>query len=84
MRTRTTLTLDPDVAVELRRLQQIRGQSYAGLVNEALRAGLQQLETPMIKAEPYETPSVSAGECLVGNLDDISSLLAIAEGEAYR
>lgn len=80
---RTTLTLDDDVAAVLNRLRRMRKVSLKQLVNEALRAGLQQLSGPKRRKKPYRTPAVSAGRCLVGSLDDVADVLAVAEGEDY-
>jgi hypothetical protein len=81
---RTTLSLDDDVAALLARVQRDRGLSLKETVNEALRQGLTQMTLPPPPREPYRTPSVSLGRCLVGSLDDIAEALAIAEDECYR
>ncbi len=47
---RTTLTLDPDIAVRLRRLARERGTSFKATVNATLRAGL---EADATTARPY-------------------------------
>jgi len=81
---RTTLTLEADVVVQLERLRKARKTTLKQLVNEALRAGLQQLATPPARKKPYRTPSVSVGRCLVESLDNVAEVLAIAEGEDYK
>ena len=43
---RTTLTLDPDVAALLRRIQRAHGRSFEAVVNDALRQGLRQMAAP--------------------------------------
>ena len=80
---RTTLTLDDDVAILLKRLSEERQVSFKTLVNEALREGLRQLEAPAPQTA-FRTEPVSLGRCLVGNLDDIAEVLALAEGDAFR
>jgi hypothetical protein len=80
---RTTLTLDDDVAALLRRVQETRKVSLKEAVNEALRQGLLQMATPL-RREPYRTPAVSLGRCLIGSIDDVADALAAAEGEAFR
>jgi hypothetical protein len=80
---RTTLTLDEDVVAALRRVQAARGMSFKAVVNTALREGLQRLDAPQPR-RPYRTPSRSLGRCLIGNMDDVAEVLAIAEGDAYR
>jgi len=79
---RTTLTLDEDVAALLRRARQSRRATLKEVVNEALRHGLRQMTAPAPGA-PYRTRTVSLGRCLVGDLDDIAEVLAVAEGENF-
>jgi hypothetical protein len=52
------------------------------LVNQALREGLRQMETPAPKPH-FQTDSVSVGRCLLGNLDDIAEALERAEGDSF-
>ncbi len=47
---RTTVTLDPDVAAQLKRAMRDRGTSFKETVNDAIRAGLTSGERA---AEPY-------------------------------
>jgi hypothetical protein len=81
---RTTLTLDDDVAALLTRVQQARKASLKQIVNEALRQGLNEMAAPARSRPRFETRSFDAGACLVGSLDDIAEVLAIAEGEDFR
>jgi hypothetical protein len=81
---RTTLTLDDDVAKQIERLREEREVSFKELVNEALREALAARAGDRPPREPFHTTPVSLGRCLVGDLDDVSEALAIAEGEAYR
>ncbi|MHB1193683.1 MAG: DUF2191 domain-containing protein [Longimicrobiales bacterium] len=82
---RTTLTLDPDVAVSLERWKEARGLSLKAAVNEAIRHGLKVLEAPPDEPpEPYRIRPWSAGRLLVENVDDVAEALAVAEGEAFR
>ena len=81
---RTTLTLEDDVAALLRRLQKEEELSLKELVNRGLREGLPRLS---VAAEPrarYVTGGRDLGTCLVGNLDDLSEVLAVAEGEDFK
>jgi len=81
---RTTLTIDDDVAAEIERLRKDRDVSLKSLVNEVLRAGLRQL-TPKRRARPqFRTGTVDLGRCLVGNVDNVADVLAVAEGESFR
>ena len=81
---RTTLTLDPDVAALLRRIQQTHGHSLKAVVNDALRQGLGQMVTPSEPPVQYRTPSVDLGRCLVDSIDDVAEVLAVAEGKRFR
>jgi len=81
---RTTLTLDDDVAAVLERLRKAGDQSLKELVNEALRRGLKQIDTPPKPRKPFRTKSVDVGRCRVGSIDNVAEALAVAEGESFR
>ncbi|MGH7314431.1 MAG: DUF2191 domain-containing protein [Candidatus Rokuibacteriota bacterium] len=81
---RTTLTLDDDVAALLRREQTRSKKPLKILVNEALRIGLTRGQGRKRPATPYRTRSVDLGRCLVGSLDNVAEVLALAEGEAFK
>jgi len=81
---RTTLTLDPDVAAMLERIQQDEGTGLKELVNRALREALPRLLEPPRRRGTFRTDAVSLGRCLVPSLDDVSAALALAEGERFR
>jgi len=77
---RTTLTLDPDVAARLKRLSQ--GGRFKDVVNEALRRGLERLES----REPRRQYRIKAvkGKPRRTDLDNIGEVLAEIEGDDYR
>ena len=82
---RTTLSLDSDVAVLLKRAQKVRKASLKTVVNDAMRQGLKELlEPPTRPKKPFRTKGASLGRCLVGSLDDVADVLATAEDEAFR
>ncbi len=81
---RTTLSLEDDVARLLERLRRQRGGSFKKLVNEALREGLARLAAPRAPRKRQRTKGAALGRCLVGSVDDISDVLATAEGERFR
>jgi hypothetical protein len=86
MRTeRTTLTLDPDVAAELRRIRRKQDRSFKALVNDVLRLGLQQLARGpgRRRGTPVRSATADLGECLVP-LDDVAEALSIAESESFK
>ena len=80
---RTTLTIEPDVAILLERLQQARGSSLKEAANEAIRLGAEALLKPKSKAWKTYTRPVNTGAPRI-SLDDVSEALAFAEGEGYK
>jgi hypothetical protein len=82
---RTTITLDDDLAVRLERYRSRLGESFKRALNEAVRAGLGQLEEHAdVRPEIRHTQPLKLGRRLAGSIDDISEALAIAEGEDFR
>lgn len=81
---RITVALDDDVAAEIQRLRQSRRTSLKSLVNQALRHGLKAIQGPQPNRKPYVTPASDLGRCLVGNVDNIAEVIAVAEGEDHR
>lgn len=81
---RTTLSLDDDVAAQLGQLRARGDRSFRQLVNDALRAGLAQLDRADAAPLGPFTRSVSLGSPKLPDVDDISEALAITEGEHYR
>ncbi len=80
---RTTLTLDDDVARLLERAVRERGVRMRDVVNEVLRAGLTGAKERR-KREAYRMKPADLGRCLIGDVADVASALAAAEGERYR
>ncbi len=81
---RTTLTIDDDVAVALKRLRKSRDTSLKALVNEILRAGLKQVGARRRRTVPFRTRPLAVGRCLIGSIDNVAEALAVAEGEAFK
>jgi len=81
---RTTLTIDDDVAVTLERLRRAREASLKELINEALRRGLKDMSGPTKRRQRVQTRSVDLGPLQVASIDNISEVLAIVEGEAFK
>jgi hypothetical protein len=79
---RTTLTIDEDVAVEIERLRRSRGATLKGVVNEALRLGLQQMQTP-VRVKPFRTKTFDMGAPLI-DIDNVAQALAYSEGEDFK
>lgn len=81
---RTTLTIDDQLAAELKKRAFESGRSFKEVVNESLRRGLAPGQhTP--PAPPYRLKSVSLGGALPGvNLDKALQLAELLEDEAVR
>ena len=81
---RTTMTIDPDVAVLLKQLLKDREGSFKQIVNDALRRGIQQLlKGPATPRKPFRVRSIKGGRLLI-DVTSTSRALAIAEGEDYK
>ena len=82
---RTTLTIDDDVAVILERLRRAQNKTLKELVNEALRRGLRDMNDRPRRRERFRTTSVALGRIRTGaGIDNITEVLAIAEGEDHK
>jgi hypothetical protein len=80
---RTTLSIDDDVMERARSVAAKLSTPFKTVVNEALRAGLDQVEQPA-KQRRYKTKPHQMGLCHGRNLDNIQELLAQIEGEDSR
>ncbi len=58
---RTTLTLDEDVAHQLRDLVKRRGASFKEVVNDTLRAGLLRGQKPATRLAPFRVVPKACG-----------------------
>jgi hypothetical protein len=82
---RTTITLDEDLAIRLERHRSQHGESFKQALNEAIRAGLNYIENSAeAPRKVRRTEPLALGRRLASSIDDISEVLAIAEGEDYR
>ena len=79
---RTTLTLDPDVAAKARKGAAKLRKPFKQVVNEALRIGLDQVLAPPVP-KPYRTKPRPLGLRAGLSYDNVSELLAQAEGEDH-
>jgi hypothetical protein len=80
---RTTLTIEPDVAVVLARLRKSRDASLKDLINEALRRGLKDMTAPPKPRKPFRTKVVDLGRPLI-DISNVAEAIAFAEGEDYK
>jgi hypothetical protein len=81
---RTTLTLDDDVAAAVDRRRRALNQPLRQVVNDLLRAGLAHVELRRLTARPLRVEPLDVGELLIDNIDGVSAVLAICEGDDYR
>jgi len=79
---RTTLTLDPDVAAKAKKGAALLRKPFKEVINAALRVGLDEILTPPA-AEPYQTKPRRLGLRQGFSYDNISELIAAAEGEDH-
>ncbi len=79
---RTTLTLDPDIAAKAKQGATRLGRPFKEVINAALRVGLDEILTPPA-AQPYETKPRRLGLRHGFSYDNISELVAGAEGEDH-
>lgn len=80
---RTTLSIDDDVMDRARALATKLRTPFRTIVNEALRAGLDQVEQPA-QHRRYKTKPNAMGLRPGRNIDNIQELLAQIEGEDSR
>jgi hypothetical protein len=80
---RTTLTLDPDVSIELEALRRKQGLSLKDAVNGALRRGLRAIAEGPKPRSAFVTKSVDLGLPRLP-LDDVAEALAATEGDDFR
>jgi len=82
---RTTISLDDDVSVQLKR-ELKSGRSFKEIVNDALRRGLAQFESERVSdcRVVYQIKPFDSGKCLVNDLDSISEAIANVEGEKFK
>ena len=79
---RTTLTLDPDVAVKAKRGAAKLRRPFKEVINAALRIGLDEVLNPP-PAKRYRTKARPLGLRRGLSYDNVAELLARAEGEAH-
>jgi len=75
--TRTTLTLDDDVAARIEGEVRRTGRPYRAVVNDALRRGL---EAPIPVLSPHRVDARPMGRRPGMDIDDIAGLLDMLDG----
>ena len=77
------MTLDPDVAAKAKRGAAKLHKPFKEIINAALRAGLNEILAPPA-AKPYRTKPRAMGLRRGFSYDNISELIAAAEGEDHQ
>lgn len=81
---RTTLTLDDDVVVGIKRIQKKRPEaSFKQIVNQLMKKGL-AAEGEVVRVSFKVTPGHDTKPRPGLNYDNISSLISIAEGDFHK
>jgi len=80
---RTTLTIDDDVAAQLKRLRRHGDLKFRDLVNEALRRGLRDMNRTPRRREVLRTRTFDMGKPLI-NIDNVAEALSHLEGEGFK
>jgi len=80
---RTTLTLDPDIAAKAKEGAARLRKPFKEVINAALRVGLDKILVPPA-AKPYRTKPRPLGLRRGFSYDNISELIASAEGENHQ
>ncbi|MBU0993951.1 MAG: DUF2191 domain-containing protein [Proteobacteria bacterium] len=80
---RTTLSIDNDILERAREIAAKLRTPFKMVINEALRAGLSQVEQPADR-QRYKTKPHAMGLKSGRNLDNIQELLAQIEDESFR
>lgn len=80
---RTTLTLDDDNSVRLERVRKQRDVSLKEVVNEAIRRGLNEMDTHPPKRAPFRTAVFDPGKPLF-SIDNIGEALEMLDEKDFE
>ena len=58
--------------------------SLKDLVNDALRRGLRDMNSPAKKRRPFRTEPIRGVKPLLDNVDNVAEVMAYLEGERFR
>ena len=82
---RTTLTIDPDVAVQIERLRRESNLPLKAIVNEVMRKGLRESpRNSTRKKKAFRTEPIRGVTPALANLDNIEEILSLVEGELRK
>lgn len=81
---RTTLKLDSDVAVEIRRIRKERDAGLGEVVNDLLREAIHRRRKSKVVKKTVWTVPFDAGEPFIKNLDNVQEVLSVLEGDLHK
>lgn len=82
---RTTLSLDDDIAAQLRRIQVESGRKWKDVVNDLVRLGLREYTSERRRpATVRRTESVRLGVPFFDDISNVHETLTLADGESRR
>jgi monomeric isocitrate dehydrogenase len=81
---RTTLKLDSDVAVEIKRIRKEHDAGLGEVVNDLLREAIHRRRKSRVVKKTVWTVPYDAGEPFIKNLDNVEEVLSVLEGDLRR
>lgn len=81
---RTTLKLDSDVAVEIKRIRKERDAGLGEVVNDLLREAIHRRRKSKVVRKTVWTMPFDAGEPFIKNLDNVQEVLSVLEGDLHK
>ena len=81
---RTTLKLDSDVAVEIKRIRKERDAGLGEVVNDLLREAIHRRRKSKVIKKTVWTVPFDAGEPFIKNLDNVQEVLSVLDGDLHK
>ena len=81
---RTTITIDDDVFKQIESLAEAQQRSRRDVLNDTLRRGIRAVRQETGERARFTTRSKDLGQCLIPSLDNVSEVLAVAEGDDFK
>lgn len=81
---RTTLKLDSDVAVEIKRIRKERDAGLGEVVNDLLREAIHRRRKSKAVKKTVWTVPFDAGEPFIKNLDNVQEVLSVLDGDLHK
>lgn len=81
---RTTLSLYPEIAIQITNFRENQNLSFKEAVNKLLSMGLDCFHSKKNNYRKYKLKTFNTGQCKFETLDNVSEILAITEGDNYK